>query len=326
MGSPTTSERVRLTAYKRRKKPNKPQKMDERRYDRSYYKENKKDILKGQKKYRRKHKRFLKKTRQRREKEKRAVMQKGVVVRELVRIAKLISASRARVAWQLNAASISLEQARQYAEEQFAAAGQELDKVLPDFDANFKLLKSKLGSAKNVPRIQMPVIEPSDMTMFNKRLNQGAIDIFKPYARGKLHLPKSMSKKEGEEWVTLGFADGKPNDDSIKARMGSTAAKSLLPTQSQIWFDKLIQNIIKYGPAASGSPILKQTIIVSKEGYILDGHHRFGQAILSDPSLALRSLSIPLGIDVLLKIGKTYGEAIGNRPKASVRYRRGSLK
>ena len=225
---------------------------------------------------------------------------------------------RRRVAWNLNAANISLDNARAYAEQEFEKAGMDLDTVLPNFDRNFTLLKNKLGKALNVPRIQMPVIEPSDIGLFNKRLQKGAIDIFKPYARGKFHAPKSLSGKEGEEWVVLGYGDGKTTDDQLRGKLSSAAVKKLLPTQSQIWFDKLIQNIIKHGPATSGSPILGKTIIVSKEGYILDGHHRFGQAILSDPGLGMKALMLPLDIKTLLKVGKSYGEAIGNRPKASL--------
>jgi hypothetical protein len=241
------------------------------------------------------------------------------VKKELLSAAReLADVVRDRVAWNMNAADISLDAARAYAEDQFAKSGQELDVVLPDFDRNFMLLKRKLGKALNVPRMAMPVIEPEDMDLFNKRLSEGSIDIFAPYARGKLYAPRSLSRSEGEEWVTLGFADDKPNDDKLRGTVGSTPVKNLYPTQSQIWFDKLIQNILKYGPVSSGSPVLTKTIIVSRDGYILDGHHRFGQAILCDPSLSIRSLTVPLDIDMLLKVGKTYGEAIGNKPKASV--------
>jgi hypothetical protein len=79
---------------------------------------------------------------------------------------------------------------------------------------------------------------------------------------------------------------------------------------------ELVNNIIKFGKPGPGSPILNQTIITSKEGYILDGHHRFGQAMLADPDLKLKVLHIPLPISLLLKIGRSYGGAIGNRPKA----------
>lgn len=218
----------------------------------------------------------------------------------------------------VDVAKISGEAARTYAEQKFEKAGQNLDDVLPNFDANFALLKKKLTSAKSIPRIQMPVIEPSDMPLFKKRISEGSVDIFKPYAKGKLYMPKKVSRSEGEEWIDLGFQDGSISDDKVPARVANVAVGKMKPTQSQIWLDKLINNIIKWGAPASGSPVLSQTIIGSKEGYILDGHHRFGQAILANPGLGMKTLVVPFGIDLLVKVGKTYGEAIGNRPKASI--------
>ena len=218
----------------------------------------------------------------------------------------------------IDVAKISGEAARAYAEQKFEKAGQNLDDVLPNFDVNFALLKKKLTSAKSIPRIQMPVIEPSDMPLFKKRISEGSVDIFKPYAKGKLYMPKKISRSEGEEWIDLGFQDGSISDDKVPARVSKVAVGKMKPTQSQIWLDKLINNIIKWGAPASGSPVLSQTIIGSKEGYILDGHHRFGQAILANPGLGMKTLVVPFGIDLLVKVGKTYGEAIGNKPKASI--------
>ena len=215
----------------------------------------------------------------------------------------------------LNVATVPLVKARAYAEEQFSKAGKSLDEVIPDFDKNYVALQKATKKALNIPRVQMPVIEPTDMSVFEKRIKAGKLDIFKPWARGKLVAPTSLSKKEGEEWVQLGWDDGDKDDDKIPARITTKAANTLLPTQSQIWLEKLVGNIIQFGVPASGSPIAKAMIIVSKEGYILDGHHRFGQAMLANPTLAMRSLFVPLDIKTLLKIGRAYGEAIGNKVK-----------
>lgn len=233
---------------------------------------------------------------------------------------------RKRVAYTMNTATTSLAAAREYAEEEFEKAGRDLDEELPDFDRNYLLLRKKLKSALDVPRIQMPVIEPRDIAEFNAHISEGSVDIFPPYARGKLWMPPGFSGGEGEEWINLGFRDGDPDDDVIMGKKTRMPVRRLLPTQSQIWFDKLIKSILKFGVPGSGSPILKATVIVSKEGYILDGHHRFGQAILADPGLALAALWIPLDIDTLLKVGKSYGEAIGNKPKASLNRRAGVMK
>lgn len=218
--------------------------------------------------------------------------------------------------YKLNCATLPLVDARQYAEKTFESYGMSLDEVLPNFDNNYKMLQAKCKKALDVPRIQMPVIEPTDMDEFDRKLKSGKLDIFPPYAKGRLLTPAQMSKQEGDEWVELGVKDGHPTDDVVKSKWTSIPAKDLFPTQSQIWLEKVINNIAKFGKPSQSSSVVKTTIIVSKEGYILDGHHRFGQVMVTDPNLRMKALFIPLEIKMLLEIGRTYGLAIGNQPKA----------
>jgi hypothetical protein len=217
----------------------------------------------------------------------------------------------------LNVAKVPLDKARKYAEGVFGGA-EELDKVIPDFDKNYVALQNLYKKdALDIARINMPVIEPNDMKVFNDRLKKGQIDIFKPHALSKKELfPKNISKKEGEEWVKLGEKDGDPNDDKIPAKITSKSGSALKPLQGQLWLEKLVNNIKKFGAPKAGSPVLETTIIVSKEGYILDGHHRHGQVMLVDPSLKMKALYVPLDVKTLLKMGVTYGTAIGNKAKA----------
>lgn len=220
--------------------------------------------------------------------------------------------------YSMNVNSLPLEDAREWASQKFRANGKSLDSVLPDFNQNYKWLQSKLDEALGVPRIQMPVIEPEQMDDFDRSLENGRIDLFKPFAKGKLKAPDSFdSRKEAERWVRLGTQDGHPNDDVVDGKWTTVAAAELLPTQDQIWFEKLINNIIKFGKPYSGSPVLKQTIIVSKDGYITDGHHRFGQVMLADPDLEMNALYIPMNIDKLLDISRSFGAYLGNDPKES---------
>lgn len=231
--------------------------------------------------------------------------------------------------FRLNVARVPLAKARQYAESIFKKNGIKgmarsisLDEALPDFDRNYARLQTKLKRALSIPRVQMPVIEPQDMKDFQKRLSEGYIDLFAPYAKGAWKgVPAAwgpMDKDEGDEWVTLGVQDGDPNDDKVQAKWGKTQAKALLPTQNEIWLEKLIVNTAKFGLPSAGSFLTKQTVIVSAEGYILDGHHRFGQLMIADPKIAIASLNIGLDIDELLDVGRAYGAAIGREPKASL--------
>jgi len=216
---------------------------------------------------------------------------------------------------ELNVANVPLTKAREYAEGVFGSK-EKLDEVIPDFDKNYmKLQKLYQKESLDIKRIKMPVIEPEDMKKFDERLKKGEIDIFKPYAKGRASYDK-ISKKEGEKWVKLGQKDGDPDDDKIPAKWTSIEGSKLKPLQGQVWLEKLVNNIKNFGAPKAGSPVLKTTIIVSKEGYILDGHHRHGQVMLTDPSLKMQALHIPIDVKTLLKMGKRYGEAIGNKAKA----------
>lgn len=216
-----------------------------------------------------------------------------------------------------NVATTSLEKARAYCQEVLDKTGDRLEDVIPDFDQFYVALQKQVKAAPDIPRIEMPVIEPTDMDDFHSRLQTGHLDIFQPYAKGKLHAPKDLKKgdPEAEEYITLGIKDGEKEDDTIPAKWTQLAVNRLKPTQSEIWLEKLIAAIAKFGIPAQGSPVTQQTIIVSKEGYILDGHHRYGQAMLADPTLKLKALHVPLDIETLLKIGRSYGNAIGNQQK-----------
>ena len=224
----------------------------------------------------------------------------------------------------LNVRDISAGKAISFAKKAFSDAGLDLYKEIPDFDKNFTLLKKRMKYAKDIPRVMMPVIEPDDLKKFSDDLSKGRVDIFQPWAAGKFGdgkfpwYPELKGGKPGEEWITLGTKDGDPSDDMVAPKPGMLPVKSLKPLQGEIWFDKLIGSLLKFGlPEPGGFLLTNAVIIVSKEGYILDGHHRFGQAMLTDPGLKIRALKVPLGIDLLLKVGRSYGSAIGNVPKES---------
>ncbi|MCK4526076.1 hypothetical protein KAW18_01790 [candidate division WOR-3 bacterium] len=151
------------------------------------------------------------------------------------------------------------------------------------------------------------------MAKFQRKIKAGHIDIFRPYASTNV-FPKKFIGKKDAKYLTLGLKDGRKLDDVIKAKIIHVPAIKLLPLQSQIWLDKLIKYTIQYGAPKKGSRVTKTTIIISSNYYILDGHHRYGQVMLADPSLKMSCLFIPLSIGLLLKMTRSYGMAIGNPP------------
>lgn len=217
----------------------------------------------------------------------------------------------------INIAKVPLSKARQYSATVFKEAGKNLDKELPDFDRNYIGLQKACKQAIDVPRIEMPVIEPQNLSIFQSHLSAGQVDIFKPYAKGYLYTPIGLehNKTEAEEWIKLGLKDKNLQDDKIKALLTRKSAYRLFPSQSEIWLEKIIYNIIKHGKPTSNSSVTEATIISSADGYILDGHHRYGQVMIANPSLGMKTLVVPIDIETLIKVGRSYGNALGNKQK-----------
>ena len=217
----------------------------------------------------------------------------------------------------LNVATLPVSDARSYTEQSFENYGKNLDTEIPDFDKNYLQMQRYCKNyAKDIPRRDMPVIDPNDMPEFDKKLEGGWIDIFRPYAFDHPSFPRSFkSKKAREGWVLLGQQDGHPTDDVIEAEIQRVPAKDLKPLQSEIYLNTLTTNINKFGKPQLGSPVVNTTIIASKDGYILDGHHRWGQVMLTNPDLKMKVLKVPLDTDTLIKVGRSYGAAIGNKPR-----------
>lgn len=220
--------------------------------------------------------------------------------------------------YSMNVANLTEDRAYQIAREEFSKEGMNLDDEIPKFRVNFNTLRDKVNNSPGIPRKNMLVIEPEDIDEFQEDLQSGRVDIFQPYAFDSPVFPEDFPTPRGlseEQWVELGTKDGDQNDDTVQAYLTDIPCAELRPTQGQIWYEKLIGNMTKFGVPNQGSPIFDKTIIVSEDGYILDGHHRFGQASLADPSLKMPVLNVPLNIDLLLEIARSYSKATGHEFK-----------
>lgn len=222
----------------------------------------------------------------------------------------------------LNCANTPVDKAVAYATEQCSADGKSMTQYFSDFKTNYRLLQEKCGLALDLPRIEMPVIEPEQMDEFQESLSKGHIDVKEPVAK----TPQSKSKYptdlgfdlRGRQWLYRGTRDGAIQDDILDAQMTEIAVADLKPSQSQIWLEKVVGMSLYFGPLKQSSEFLHEApIIVSSDGYILDGHHRFGAAMVSNPSLRLTALKVDMEIRELVKMARSYGNAIGNEQKAA---------
>lgn len=208
-------------------------------------------------------------------------------------------------------------------EEAYALAVRELgiefvEKNLPDFKKNYKILQGqiqKFSLGKN--RADMPVIRAVDVKDFKKALDTGSLDVRAPYYGEMIRhqiSPDELNKiAPGEKWVNLGLKDGEKRDDVVKTKVGKVEAKKLKPIQTEIYLDKVLAGFKKFGVPTQSSPITKNTMIMSKNYYIIDGHHRWATLTLADASIKMSALIIPLDIEDLLTVSLNYGDAIGNK-------------
>jgi len=208
--------------------------------------------------------------------------------------------------------SNDVNKAYEYIKSEFEENDLDIDKEIPNFKENYKLLRNKLKQALGISRFDMPVINAKDKNRFQNDLSKGNIDIRKPYYKPNRY-PKDLDKITGKQWLKHGKMDNNKNDDKIKVKEKRVEASKLKPTQNQIWLAKIIDNFLTFGAKIDES--IPATIITSKEGYIIDGHHRFARTLLVNPNAKLKILYVPLSIKELLKMARSYGNAIGNVSK-----------
>lgn len=187
---------------------------------------------------------------------------------------------------------------------------------IPNFDRNFKDAQKKAGLGKTL-RKDMPVINDLNVKKFQKRLEDGKIDINKPFAKDTKSLnpfPTGLSGTKAQAFLKRGLKDGSKNDDKIDIIISSKKVGDLKPIQKQIYVDKSLKSIAEFGVDMTKKFLEKKTFfITSSDDFIIDGHHRFLAGMLVDPNMKVNTLSIDLPIKKLLPLSLAYGDSIGNK-------------
>jgi len=133
-----------------------------------------------------------------------------------------------------------------------------------------------------------------------------------------------MPQQVRDDYLTKGLRDGSKTDDQ-----GVTMAPDIvtvgesLPTQSQVYVDKSLWNVLNFTGTAPGEEAFAKKndiIAIEHEGqaYILDGHHRWSAAYLSGGPTAKLKVNLIRGLDIAPAIAalRSYGNARGNKQKA----------
>lgn len=214
-------------------------------------------------------------------------------------------------AGKLELVQTSLSRAKEYVKDDL---GLDVEKLISNFDKNYELAQSraKLGWTQ---RQDMPVITDDDVKKLQANLKNGFIDVKKPFNKhgGENPFPDGLSGDEAEKWLENGLKDGSKSDDVINVQLKSVKVSELKPIQQQIYFDKGIEGIVKFGVDKSKNFYQNTFFITSNDNYIIDGHHRYLGAMLLDPDMKVKTISINLPIDILLPMTRSYGDAIGNK-------------
>ena len=121
------------------------------------------------------------------------------------------------------------------------------------------------------------------------------------------HFPNPLNARLSAIFAKKGEMDGKHEDDVVNVSKKSWTANSLKPSQSAIYLGKSL------GMAVGGVKGGDLGSVVSKDGHILDGHHRWAATLLADPSAKISGLQADLGIGDLVPVLRGLGDAFGNQ-------------
>lgn len=177
-----------------------------------------------------------------------------------------------QAAGKLELHSTSPEKAVAWSEKFFASHGHVLHDDIPNFEQNYSVAKMK-ATAGRLKRSEMPVISSRDLKGLEAELK----------SRG------------------------------IRVTKGRMPVVNMKPLQYQIYIDKAMKWTAINGPKVTRKFLEKETFfIISNDDYIMEGHHRFLQAILFDSTLVARFMKIDLPHDQLLRFLLSYTDKIGN--------------
>lgn len=152
-----------------------------------------------------------------------------------------------------------------------------LDALLPDFDKSYLALQKLLRAAPDIKRVAMPVIGPTQVDQFRVAMEEAG----------------------------------------TSAKWERIPAGQLRPTQSEIWFDKVIGFYVEHGTPKAGSRATESPLITSKRGDLIDGHHRWAQVFFANPSMTMNALRVDLALQPLLRVSREFSVSVlGRQPKA----------
>ena len=122
----------------------------------------------------------------------------------------------------------------------------------------------------------------------------------------KSKFPNPLPSALSSVFLVKGDIDGERTDDVVRNSTKSYSAKSLHPSQSEIFLGKSL------GMAIGGVRGGDLGAVVSSDNHILDGHHRWAATMFSDPNARVQGVGVAMTIGDLIPVLRAVGDALGN--------------
>jgi hypothetical protein len=138
-----------------------------------------------------------------------------------------------------------------------------------------------------IPRTEMPVIESDRIMEFVKRIQQGL-------------MPLSD--------LTQNHLNGGDRDsDKRRYRIVKLPVGHLKATQKELNPSK----VRFFQGLARKKDTKMKPILISRDNFILDGHHRWAGYLLEDPTLKLSGIQVDMSVEELLAVANRFTDAYG---------------
>jgi hypothetical protein len=159
-----------------------------------------------------------------------------------------------------------------------------LDEI-PEFESNYNNLKAILSETREqigeVSREEMPIVQPQQVEEFGRFLSE------------KLERPVSVGQKR-------------------------VRVATMKPYQTELFFPKTVwfamQKHFNMQDSISGLSD-KPFSVMSSDGFILDGNHRYGQMMLINPEAMATANVVDLPIAELIPLAQEFSDMMGNNRK-----------
>ena len=96
------------------------------------------------------------------------------------------------------------------------------------------------------------------------------------------------------------------DDDIVETEDVSIPVKDLIPTQSEVYLGKALELSIR---GIEGGDL---GAVISKDGYIMDGHHRWACTMLNNPEKEVGGVMVDLPFNELLVVLRAVGDSMKN--------------